>query len=140
MILKILICSCAFVNVFAARCQQTLQYKGYKLDASAVNVQDTKANIKHQGVCAALAVKGNYPSFMHDAEQEKCELGSVDMVNIIDDEDNGLELYLDLEYREPTREGKLLIYIKPCLSNFTFSIGIVCATGHNAVRSSYYRL
>ena len=94
----------AFIAVFGTKCQQSLQYKKYKLDESALTIKDTKTNIKHQGVCAALAVQGNYPTFIHKPDEEKCELATVDMLNIVDDEENGVELYLDLEFREPTRE------------------------------------
>ena len=102
--------SATLLAIYGQKCQQSLQYKKYKLDPSAITVQDTKSNVKHQGVCAALAVRGNFPSFLHNAVEEKCELVTVDMTNIVDDPDNGIELYLDLKFREPTREGNSVLY------------------------------
>ena len=115
---KVLIVSFSiWLTVLGQKCQQSLQYKKYTLASSAVTIKETKTSIKHQGVCAAFAVKGNYPSFMHDAVEEKCELTTVDINNIVDDPDNGLELYLDLEFREPTREGNQVhIIINQCIS------------------------
>ncbi len=75
----LILVSFGIIAVFGTKCQQSLQYKEYKLHGSAVTIKDTKTNIKNRGICAALAVRENYPSFMYNEEEDKCELAVVDM-------------------------------------------------------------